>query len=143
MSSRIFLKLVHMIADHGTTSELEGFHAQFPITFHILQGSNHFLRATGIHLVNRGIFPFPRPSGGRRHSTLTGPSERYSRAILAIRTSKCASRSWLYIGPTFAGIESQLAGLLSLLGRQPEFQYATNRIQYLRDFISSKARNGA
>ena len=47
-----------MIADHAITSELGGFHAPFPITFYMLQGSNRFSHATGIHLVNREFPPF-------------------------------------------------------------------------------------
>ena len=57
MISRISLKLERVIADHATSSELGGFHAQFPITFYMLQGSNHFLHSTGIHLVNREVPP--------------------------------------------------------------------------------------
>ena len=61
MTSRIFLRLEHMIADNAITSELGGFHARFPITFYMLPGSDRFhmfMRCTGVHRVNRESPPF-------------------------------------------------------------------------------------
>ena len=128
-----------MIADHATTSELGGFYAQFPITLYMPQSSNHFLHATGIYLVIREFSPF---RGFPEEENVQ--QQRYSGAILAIRTLKCAPRSELCIEHTSAGIEPQLAELLPFFRRQPEFQYITPfRIQYLRDFIPSKARDCA
>ena len=58
LNTRIFLKLENMIAVHATTSELGGFHAQLPITFYMLQGSNYFLHATATSRKS-GISRFP------------------------------------------------------------------------------------
>ena len=64
--------------------------------------SNYFSHATELqslftcyrHKSRRSEIPSsPRLSRGRRRSTLTGPSVRYSGAILETRASKCAPRS--------------------------------------------------